>query len=146
MTTHDLYDICACALVRKTARVLTQRYDAALRPAGIKVTQFSILRALQRTPKAPLTTLAEQLALDRTGLTRNLKPLERDGLIRVKPGEDSRQRIVQLTNHGRGVLQQAETLWQGVQHEVIAGVGLSRIKDINTGLAELGQAAQIEHI
>lgn len=142
MTAHDPYDICACALVRKTARMLTQRYDNALRPAGIKVTQFSILRALQRTPNAPLTTLAEQLALDRTGLTRNLKPLERDGLIRVVPGRDSRQRIAKLTHHGRDVLQQAEILWRDVQDDMIEGVGEAQLKNLNSGLAELGRVAQ----
>jgi DNA-binding MarR family transcriptional regulator len=142
MTPHDPYDICACVQIRKTARLLTQRYDAALRPVGLKVTQFSILRTLSRSPGTPLTALAGILALDRTGLTRNLKPLERDGLISMVSGDDSRQRIAALTDHGYDILRQAESLWQDVQKRVIDNVGTSRMGDIRDGLAELNRAAQ----
>lgn len=138
---HDPYDICACAQVRKTARLLTQRYDAALRPTGLKVTQFSILRTLDRLSDVSMTALAERLVLDRTGLTRNLKPLVRDGLIEIHPGEDSRQRVVRLTASGRSVLRQAEPLWRNVQHGIVDTLGTDHTDEILSGLTDLSRAA-----
>jgi DNA-binding MarR family transcriptional regulator len=137
------YDICACAEVRKTARLLTQRYDAALRPAGLKVMQLCILSALAKVRGISMTRLADRLVLGRTGLTRNLKPLDRDGLIGIRPGKDSRKRIVHLTDRGREVLKQAVPLWQGVQHQIIDEIGETQIDILHSGLANLNHAAQI---
>jgi DNA-binding MarR family transcriptional regulator len=139
---HDPYDICACAQVRRTARLLTQRYDAALRPTGLKVTQFSILRTLEKLSDVSMTALAERLTLDRTGLTRNLKPLERDGLIAIHPGRDSRQRIVQLTAKGRDKLEQAMPIWRELQHGIVDTLGAEQANAIMAGLTGLNQAAQ----
>lgn len=138
---HDPYDICACAQVRKTARLLTQRYDAALRPTGLKVTQFSILRTLDKLSDVSMSALAEYLVLDRTGLTRNLKPLERDGLVAIRPGKDSRQRIVQLTVKGRERLEAALPVWQGVQNDIVGALGNDQADSILSGLADLNKAA-----
>lgn len=139
---HDPYDICACAQVRKTARLLTQHYDAALRPTGLKVTQFSILRTLDKLSDVSMTALAECLVLDRTGLTRNLKPLERDGLVEIRPGRDSRQRIVQLTALGREKLEEALPVWQDVQNGIVGTLGVDQANSILSGLTDLSHAAQ----
>lgn len=142
MSLYDPYDICACAQLRKTARSVTQRYDAALRPTGLKLTQFAILRVLAGIPEIPMTALAEQMVLDRTSLTRNLKPLERDGMVTILPGKDSRQRLVKLTAKGRSALKQAEPLWLAVQHQIIDQLGHKQINNLNDGLADLSRAAR----
>ncbi len=77
---------CLCLLVRKTARMVTQWYDACLHPTGLRSTQFNSLVAIGLAQTVPLTRLADVLVLDRTTLARNLKPLERQGLVVVEPG------------------------------------------------------------
>lgn len=142
MAEHDPYDVCVCAQLRKAARVLTQRYDAALRPSGLKVTQFSILRVLDKSSKISMTALSERLVLDRTSLTRNLKPLERDGFVQIKTGEDSRLRIVQLTARGLETLRRAEPLWRDLQQEILNQLDPAQINNLHSGLKDLSLAAQ----
>ena len=95
---------CTCANLRKATRVVTQVYDAALQPVGLKATQFTVLAVLAERGEAPLTRLAETLVMDRTTLTRNLKPLVREGFIRIEPGVDEAARSRGLHPHrtGRG--------------------------------------------
>ena len=79
--------ICACANLRKATRAVTQVYDAALRPSGLKATQFTLLATLATLGDPPLTRLAEAMVKDRTTLTRNLKPLIAKGSVRVAEGD-----------------------------------------------------------
>ncbi len=74
---------CTCANLRKAARAVTQVYDQALRPTGLKATQFTMLATLSNRGDLPLSRLAEALVMDRTTLTRNLKPLVGKGLVRI---------------------------------------------------------------
>src|SRR5437660_42669 len=76
---------CLCLQVRKTARMVTQWYDACLQPSGLRSTQFNLLVAIGLAQTVPLTRLAEIMVLDRTTLARNLKPLESQGLVVVEP-------------------------------------------------------------
>ena len=85
---------CACFNLRKAARAVTQLYDDALRPAGILATQLPLLIATGRLERVTISQLAEAMVMDRTTLTRNLRPLERDGLVRTKPGKDRRVREI----------------------------------------------------
>jgi len=109
---------CICANLRKAARAVTQEYDAALRPAGLKPTQFTLLATLTRQGGTPLTQLADIMGMDRTTLTRNLKPLIRRELIHIAREGDQRVRKVTLTDNGAIVFEQALSLWQDVQKRI----------------------------
>ncbi len=104
--------------VRRAARILTQIYDAALLPAGVAMNQFSLLVAIHLLDSAPISRLAHRLDCDQTTLSRNLRPLLREGWIAIQPGQDRRIRQVSLTPAGRAVLQEALPLWERAQEEV----------------------------
>jgi DNA-binding MarR family transcriptional regulator len=134
---HDATDVvdCTCANLRKAARVVTQAYDAALQPVGLKATQFTLLATLTRLGDAPLTRLADALVMDRTTLTRNLKPLVREGFIRIDQEEDQRVRKVSLTDSGRVVFDKALPRWQQAQSRMQKSLGQERWSGLLDGLA-----------
>ncbi len=133
---------CACFNLRKTTRAITQLYDEALRPTGLRVTQFSLLIAITILESVTVTRLAEIGVMDRTTLTRNLKPLEKKGLIKVVPGDDQRTRIVTLTAHGKEVLSKALPLWEKAQARVIKRLGQERWNSLMTNLSEMVSLTQ----
>lgn len=121
LTKTDLAEItacCTCTNIRKAARVITQYYDDALRPCGLRATQLPLLVKLALADALPLTGLATDLVMDRTTLTRNLKPLEQQGLITTSEGIDRRIRLIHLTDQGRQALTLAFPLWQQAQEQV----------------------------
>ena len=85
---------CACFAVRRAARVITQHYDRALRPSGLRATQFTLLTMLGVGGPLPLSRVADRLGMERTTLTRNLKALIDAGLIGVEHGDDRRVRTI----------------------------------------------------
>jgi|ERR1700739_3134724 DNA-binding MarR family transcriptional regulator len=128
---------CTCFSLRKTTRAITQLYDEALRPTGLRVTQFSLLIATVMLESVTVTRLAEIGVMDRTTLTRNLKPLEKKGLIKVTPGDDQRTRVVTLTTHGKEALSKALPLWEKAQARVIKELGQERWKSLQANLGEV---------
>ena len=125
---------CACFNLRKAARAVTQLYDDALKPAGVLATQFPLLASTAELKRATISELAETMVMDRTTLTRNLRPLERDGLLRSEPGKDRRVREVSLTRKGQKILFEAYPLWQKAQKTVARGLGRKRMKHLITEL------------
>jgi DNA-binding MarR family transcriptional regulator len=117
---------CACANLRKAARALTQLFDEALAPSGLRVTQFTLLVTSGLVGESTINELAERMAMDRTTLSRNLKPLVRSGLLEVRPGEDGRTRLVRLTPAGEQALEEAYPLWQQAQRETVSTLGEER--------------------
>jgi DNA-binding MarR family transcriptional regulator len=115
---------CACANLRRAARAVTQLYDAALRPAGLRITQFTSLQALAIAGE-PMTqaALGDLLAVDSTTLSRTLRPLERSKWIRRVAGTDARERRLELSAQGRRVLQRATPAWERVQRRLRAALG-----------------------
>ncbi|HTR59828.1 MAG TPA: MarR family winged helix-turn-helix transcriptional regulator [Casimicrobiaceae bacterium] len=109
---------CACTRVRRAARSLTDLYDEVLRPVGLKVTQFSALRTVDRLGPVNISTLAAEMALDRSTLGRNLGVLERQGLVGLSEGDDQRERTVTLTSRARRLLDRAVPLWAQAQGRV----------------------------
>ena len=132
--------ICACFNVRKAARAITQLYDDVLRPSGLRVTQFSILAVTRRLGPVTVTRLAEETVTDRTTLTRNLKVLSQQRLVRIVPGEDRREREVSLTDRGRAALAQAYPMWKDVQAQVAQRLGRERFRRM---LSELGETVAL---
>ncbi len=119
---------CLCFNIRKSARAITQLYEDALRPTGLRVTQFTLLVATRVMGTATINDLAKGLVMDRTTLTRNLRPLEKQGFIRVMPGKkDRREREVTLTLAGQEILSEALPLWKTVQETVIEALGQGRV-------------------
>ena len=126
---------CVCGSLRKAARAVTQLYDEALRPTGLRVTQFGILGATMAMEPVTVSRLAEATVTDRTTLTRNLKLLEKQNLIRVNSGNDRREREVTLTDQGREAVAKAYPLWQKAQRHVVKSLGEERWKALRQELS-----------
>jgi DNA-binding MarR family transcriptional regulator len=133
---------CACFSLRKAARAVTQRYDDALRPAGLRTTQFSLLTLLRLAGPAPMTRLAEEAVMDRTTLARNLKVLQRAGLVRVLPGADARVREVEITRTGITKLEEAFPHWQRAQRSMARSLGARRMDHMLADLLAAVTAAE----
>jgi len=118
---------CVCATARMAARSLTRVYDRALEPAGIRTSQFSILARLLEEGPLSVTHLAGRLAMDRTTLARDLRPLERRGLVSVSVGADRRVRMAALTAAGHRLVDEVRPLWKEVQRDVRAQLGADRV-------------------
>jgi DNA-binding MarR family transcriptional regulator len=119
---------CVCFNIRKSARAITQLYEDALRPTGLRATQFTLLVATRVMGTATISGLAKGLVMDRTTLTRNMKPLEKQGFIRIMPSkEDRREREVTLTLTGQEILSEALPLWKTVQKTLIEALGQERV-------------------
>lgn len=128
---------CACFNLRKAARAVTQLYDKALRPTGLRTTQFTLLVGISMLGAVRVTRLAEIGVMDRTTLTRNLKPLERRGLIQITPGNDHRTRVVTITDEGQKALEQALPLWKKVQADVVKRLSQERWNSLRADLGEV---------
>jgi DNA-binding MarR family transcriptional regulator len=117
---------CLWLRARRLSRVMTRAYDEALRPLGIQISQLGLLNvvALCGEGGGGMSTIAEILVMDRTTLSRNLRPLERSGLIKVvRAPDDGRARLVVLTPAGRRVIEEATPLWERAHRETIASLG-----------------------
>ena len=107
---------CNCFAVRSAARHVSQYYDRYLAATGLRTTQFSILAKLKRLGRLTINELARQMVMDRTTLGRNVKPLERDGLIRIEPAQsDGRARELRLSKTGEKQLEAAFEAWSRAQ-------------------------------
>lgn len=140
---------CNCSSLRSATRTLSLAYDEVLRPSGLRLTQFSILARIAAVGPHPLNDLAEMLAMDRTTLGRNLKPLERDDLVCLEVGMDRRQRVINLTAAGRRALMRAMPLWETVNQrfEVKFGVGKAKtLRDTMKQLVKTGRELSAETV
>src|SRR2546421_10310728 len=113
-TTLEVRDTCFCLHLQRAARAVARRFDAALRPLGLTSGHFSLLMSLNRPQPASIGDVSALLAMDRTTMTANLKPLERRGLVRVTADDaDKRTRRLTLTPAGRALLSTAVPVWRG---------------------------------
>ena len=117
--THEVRDRCLCLHLQRAARAIGRRFDEVLRPFGLTNGQYSLLMALNRPAAPRIGDVAPLLAMDRTTLTANLKPLARRGLIRVVVDpQDKRGRRLELTDAGRDLLVAAVPVWRATHDEV----------------------------
>lgn len=128
---------CACGRLRRASRALTQFYDDALAPTGLRVTQYSLMRTIAREGTARVTDLARTQMLDRTALSRALDPLVERGYVRVVPGRDARTREVTLTRAGSAALDAASGDWQLAQAVVAKRLGRERLDELIAVLHDL---------
>lgn len=116
---------CACFHVRRAARTVTQEFDGALAPIGLKATQYTVLCALAGPwpEPPPIAALAEHLLVEPSALSRNVAGLVRRGLVRLEPGRDRRERGVVLTAEGRRAFRDGFPLWKRAQDGLRARLG-----------------------
>jgi len=141
-TCAQMRGTCAAQALRRASRLITQSYDKALAPSGLKVTQLPILVALGAHGPIPLTPLAGALALDRTTLTRNLRILEQRGVVTMAQDDgDARVRLAGITDAGAQALVDALELWKGVHAAVVEEIGEPRLHALYGELSLLTDAA-----
>ena len=130
--------LCNCIALRQIALKLTKIYDEALIDTGIKVTQYSLLKNIEKIGTPNINNLAISTQLDRSTLARNLYKLERMKLIFFKFGNDKRNKILSLTPHGKQILIKANISWKTIQDKITKNLGIDKksifdltIKNIN---------------
>lgn len=134
----EVAGLCACRKMRETSRKITRMYDEFLRPAGIKATQFTMLAVVAHKDEATLTELAETLGMERTTLSRNLRPLERSGLIEISAEGYRRARSANITNEGISTMEKALPLWRSAQKSLKRRLGDETWSRIHVELTEVG--------
>ncbi len=105
--------------MRKASRLVTQYYDKKLKPAGIRITQFTILSLIATSKHKTMISLANDLFMDRTTLTRGINILKKGGLIEQIKSNDSRKRIMKLTENGHKILDKAIPLWIEAEKRIL---------------------------
>ena len=129
---------CNCTALRKASRRISQLYDTALAPSGLKTTQLAILAQIGRSEPTTVGELAEALVMDSGALAHTLKPLERDGLIAVAVDpDDRRNRLITLTRRGRAKLAETDALWAKAQRGFEAALGRAESKLLREVLRSL---------
>ena len=114
---------CSCFKIRKTSRMITQLFDHALKPSGIKITQFTLLGVLANAGEMAINELANSLGMDRSTLTRGIVRLEAAGLVKSREGDDARQRFVKLTTKGIKKINDTIPYWKKAQDTMEKGLG-----------------------
>lgn len=134
-TTLHVRDTCLCLHTQRAARALARRFDDAFRPLGLSNGQFSLLMSLNRPEPASMGSVAALLAMDRTTLTANLKPLARRGLVSVTVDkEDRRSRRLTLTSAGRALLMAAVPVWTKTHAAIDRLLARSSPEDLRAAL------------
>jgi DNA-binding MarR family transcriptional regulator len=106
---------CTCSALRRASRAVTQHYETCFRGTGLRATQFTLLATLIQTGPLPMGELANQLGMERTSLTRNLRLLEKKGLVGVVGDKDQRVRRVAMTRKGEAVAAALLPVWKRAQ-------------------------------
>ena len=138
---REILATCACHKVRTAARAVTRAYDEALRPAGLRATQLSVLVATAVDNALSITALANLMGMDRSTLTRNLRPLETEGLITIGREGWRRSRTLEITKKGRTRLRDSMPLWEKAQRALRTKLGDRRWDVIRKDLDDLIRAA-----
>lgn len=135
---------CMCYEFRKTARVVINFYDEALKNADLKSNQFLILVAVAYMKSTNFKTLAEFLGIDQSTLARNLVTVEKQNFVTVKPGKNRREKIITLSRKGKQKLVSAFPLWQKAQADLVEGIGADKWQKMKAEMAEVVATAR-EH-
>ncbi|MDG4718633.1 MULTISPECIES: MarR family winged helix-turn-helix transcriptional regulator [Thalassospira] len=136
-------DSCLCLHVRRAARTVARRFDDAFRPLDLTSGQYSLLMSLNRPSPPHMKDVADLLAMDRTTLTANLKPLERRGLVDITPDpKDKRGRLLSLTKDGMALLVRAFPIWKETQNQLESLVADSNAQQLLADLISLSQESE----
>jgi DNA-binding MarR family transcriptional regulator len=132
---------CTCGNLRRATRAVTRLYNQELRAEGIEVTQFALLKALDRAGEISQGKLGKLLALDSTTLTRMLELLKKHGWVQAKEGDDRRVRIFRLTTAGREKFQHSVRHWKRAQERMRTALGEKTMSQLSEALAEVTRVA-----
>ena len=136
---------CANVNLRRATRAVSNYYDSVfLAACGLRATQIPPLVVLYLYGPQTIHEIAGKLWLDRTTLTRNLRLLEKAGLLKMEPGQDQRTRLVALTKHGQSVLLKALPVWEEAQAHVVNGLGEARFRTLLTQLSDVADLTREE--
>jgi len=132
---------CACQNLRRATRAVTRIYDQGLRRAGLEITQFGLLTALATTGEANQKRLSAGFAMDSTTLTRTLGLLLKQGWIRVRRGDDRRERMFSLTGAGKRKLAEAQPHWEQAERTLQQQLGNAGWKSMKQVVSRVTEAA-----
>ena len=148
MPKENLYEFARQAVpcvgfnTRRATRLITQYYDKALAPAGLRSTQYSLMNALSMLGEASMQDMTIIMAMDRTTLTRNLSPLLKKGLVKVSVGSDRRSRPIQITARGKSTLEKALPYWQKAQSNIVETFGADKWDAMMQGLHQISMIVE----
>jgi len=123
--------------LRRASHTVTRWYDQAFETTGLSATQFSLLRSISRLEQSYISRLAEASGLERSTLGRNLKTLEKSGLVILSQGDDARTRQLRLSQKGNQVLDEALNEWQVAQDKLTQRLGATKLNTLEALLDEL---------
>ena len=130
---------CTCFRVKRLSRAITQLYDEAVRPVGLRVTQFSLLSALRNEGPMTVAALAAGLGADTTSISRALSALQSRDLVALGKGQDKRSKSVSITPQGRKLLRKAEPHWLEAQRRIAEVLGPDGQRDLDCQLDALSR-------
>ena len=136
-------EVCACTNFRKASRAVTQYFDDVLQPSGVRSTQLVVLLEVAVADSATVTRLARRLVMDPSTLTRNLKPLVKQGWLECVTS--NRKQVFRLTREGQSVLERAVPLWERAQSRFVDKLGSARWRSLLSGLSAAVSAARGAH-
>ena len=140
---EKLATMCVCSNLRRASRAVTNYYDSLLgQVSDLRVSQMIVLVVLYLAGPQTIHELAEMMALDRTTIGRNLRPLEKQGLLTLTSGSDQRTRVVTLTAHGQDTLLRVAPQWQRAQDHMVTGIGQEQVAAL---LAQLSTVTAQAH-
>lgn len=134
---------CVCFNLRRVTRAVTQFFEAEMRRYGIRATQWAILQALNAKENWTMADLSAWLGMDRTTLVRNLRPLQRDGLVQAAGGGRGSRVELSITAKGREKIKESLSAWRSAQREAVKTLGDQRwsaiLSDLETAALALGR-------
>ncbi len=125
---------CACMKLRSATRLVTRTYDKALQPVGLKATQYTLLIAVSQAQPIAISRLADLLSMERTTLTRNLRPLQQEGHLVTTPGR-GRTVEISLSKEGEALLKKAAPMWRKAQDGFVNKIGEKKWNDLKSVLS-----------
>lgn len=131
---------CVCSHVRRLARKLSSFYDTVLSPENLTITQYSLLANIERAGQLSHMVLAEKVGMERTTLTRNLRPLTRAKWVVATAGKDRRLHLIQLTPQGKRKLYRSLPFWEEAQRQFLSQIGSESLQDLRALLASAESA------
>lgn len=130
-------DSCACFNFRKVSRAVTQLYDEALHPSGLRSTQLVILLSVAVQPSANISQLARRMVMDASTLNRNLRPLVQKRLLQLVAGEDGRRKQIVLTDEGKAAINAAVPYWAAAQKRLVGLFGRQRYRELTRQMSSV---------
>ena len=144
-TSIDPYEAgdCVSYRLRRAARTAAKLFDRALKPVGLRNTQFTLLASLTFNGEISIGALSDELAIDATTLNRNLEVLIRRGLVENIEAEDGRVRNLRLTVPGKAKFAEAMPLWRQAQHQALGALGAAHWEEMREDLREIEAACEV---